>query len=226
MEIDFTAYFERYEKIKQQADEVFKRVQSQHSDCVKCRIECSDCCHALFDLTLIEALYINHHFNQKIPEARRDELLEMANKADRMIYKLKRKAFKAFESGTPEEEILAELAQERVTCPLLDSKNCCELYENRPITCRLYGIPTSIGGKGHTCGLSEFKPGESYPSVNMDMIQSKLFEISIDLVKELRSKYVKMGEILVPLSMALLTTYDATYLGLESEEQEKKENIK
>lgn len=216
MEFDFEKFFKRYETLKNQADEIFNIVKKQFPECVKCKLECSDCCHALFDLTLIEALYINHYFNDKIPEKRKAELLETANKVDRKIYKLKRKAFKAFETGEEENKILAELAEERVACPLLNSDNCCELYENRPITCRLYGIPTAIGGKGHTCGLSEFKPGESYPTVNIDTIQSRLYEISKDLVKEIRSRYVKMGEILVPLSMAILTNYNEEYFGLES----------
>lgn len=214
MELEFKIFFDRYERLRDQADEVFQHVKKQFPECVKCKLECSDCCHALFDLTLIEALYINHHFNDLLPEARKAQLLEFANKADRKIYKLKREAFKSFEAGKSEDQILEEIAKERVACPLLNSDNCCELYDYRPITCRLYGIPTSIGGKGHTCGLSEFKAGESYPTVNIDAIQSTLYQISKELVQEIKSKYLQMGEILVPLSMALLTTYDENYFGL------------
>ncbi len=214
--IDLSPFFERYEKLRSQADSVFEKVKDEYSDCVNCKIECSDCCHALFDLTLIEALYINHHFNKEISEKRKTELLEIANKTDRTIYKLKRKAFKALEAGDTEEKILEELASQRVACPLLNKKNCCELYDYRPITCRIYGIPTSIAGKGHTYGLSNFKPGESYPTVNFDVIQSKLYGLSNEVVKEIGSKYIKMGELLVPLSMALITTYDESYLGLET----------
>lgn len=217
VDLNFDFFFRRYEKIRAQADDIFKKIKQQHPDCVKCKIECSDCCNALFDITLIEALYINHHFNKLLSNNRRAQLIEIANKADRQVYKLKRKAAKSFESGESEYDILAELAKERVACPLLNSNNCCELYEQRPITCRIYGIPTSIAGKGHTCGFSEFKPGESYPTVNLDAIQSKLLEISKELVAEIKSKYIKLGEILVPLSMALLTTYDETYLGLAEE---------
>ena len=224
MDLNFKLFFERYEKIRAQADDIFKKIKQQYPDCVKCKLECSDCCHALFDITLIEALYINHHFNKLLPNNRKTQLIELANKADRMIYKLKRKAVKSFESGETEDNILAELAKERVTCPLLNSNKHCELYEHRPITCRIYGIPTSIAGKGHTCGLSEFKPGESYATVNLDAIQSKLLEISKELTVVIKSKYVKLGEILVPVSMALLTNYDENYLGVVKEDP--KSNIK
>jgi Fe-S-cluster containining protein len=211
---DFSNFFKRYEKIKVQADQVFESVKVQYSDCVKCKLECSDCCYALFDLTLIEALYLKFNFDNVLSEGRNAQIVKIANKVDRTIYKLKKNAYKALKLGTPESEILAKLAEERVACPLLDSNNHCELYEHRPITCRLYGIPLSIAGEGHTCGLSEFKTGEPYNTVNLDAFQNKLIELSKELVRELQSKYVKMGDLLVPVSMALLTTYDESFLGI------------
>jgi hypothetical protein len=78
----------------------------------------------------------------------------------------------------------------------------------------LYGIPVSIGGAGHTCGLSGFKEGKNYQTVNMDAIQKKLYEISDDVVRHINSKYLKLSEVLVPLSMAILNVYDKEYLGL------------
>ena len=106
------------------------------------------------------------------------------------------------------------MAEYRVPCPLLNDSNLCDLYDDRPITCRLYGVPTAIGGQGHTCGLSAFEPGKTYPTVNLDAIQNRLFEISNDLVAALGSRHVKMGEMVVPLSMALLTIYSEDYLGV------------
>jgi Fe-S-cluster containining protein len=216
---DFNEFFKRYEKIKAQADQVFESVKAQYSDCVRCKLECSDCCYALFDLTLIEALYLKFSFDKTVPKDRNTQIIELANKVDRTIYKLKKNAYKALKNGTPENKILAKLAEERVACPLLNSKNCCELYEHRPITCRLYGIPLSIAGKGHTCGLSGFKTGEAYNTVNLDAFQNKLIDLSKELVRELQSKYVKMGDLLVPVSMALLTTYDESYLGVSDKQE-------
>lgn len=223
MEFDLTPYFEKYEELLRAADAVFAKVEKDYPDCVKCREGCADCCHALFDLTLIEALYINHHF-RKIYDGRPDAkavLVQKANAADRLVYKIKRQAFKKVEGGEPEEEVLAELAMERIRCPLLNDRDRCDMYDYRPITCRLYGIPTAIGGKGHTCGLSDFKPGEPYPTVNLDVIQQQLFRLSGDLVQEIQSRFVKMGDMMVPLSMALLTVYDDEYLGLKNPEGEE-----
>lgn len=223
MSIDFTPFFERYEALLKAADTVFEKVRKEYPACVKCEEGCSDCCHALFDLTLVEALYINHRFNRTFADRpeEKEKVIEQANAADRQVYKIKKDAYKALEAGASEEEILADLARKRLRCPLLNARDLCGLYDYRPITCRFYGIPTAIGGKGHTCGKSAFDAGEPYPTVNLDLIQRRLYEISDELVKALRTRYVKMSEMLVPLSMALLTVYDDEYLGIAKPSGEK-----
>lgn len=216
MDIDLTPFFKKYEELLKTADTVFEKVKKEFPDCVKCDLKCSDCCHALFDLTLIEALYINHHFNNKYDGSKKQELTDKANKADRQTYKIKKKAYKDLEAGRKEDDIITEMAEKRVRCPLLNDSDMCDLYENRPITCRFYGIPTAIGGKGHTCGKSAFIKGESYPTVNLDIIHKSLYELSAQVVKAVNSKYVRLSEMLVPLSMAMITVYDDEYLGIKT----------
>ncbi len=219
MEIDFTTYFEKYEALSAKADELFAKVQNEFPDCVTCEIKCADCCHALFDLTLIEAIYINHRFNEMLEGNKKEAIIEKSNRADRKTYMIKRKAYQDKEAGKNEVEILMELAAERVRCPLLNEDDICDLYDYRPITCRLYGMPTSTGGIGHTCGKSAFVEGKQYPTANLDVIQQKLFEISAEFVGHLRTRYVKMADMLVPLSMAILTVYDENYLGVVDENE-------
>ena len=214
MDVDLSQFFKKYEAIVAMADIAFNKVKDSHPECVKCKINCSDCCYALFDLTLIEALYINHKTRENFDDKKRGKLEEKSNIADRAVFKLKKKAYNELKSGTSEDEIIKELATKRIRCPLLNEENCCDLYEFRPITCRLYGIPVSIGGAGHTCGLSGFKEGKNYQTVNMDTIQKKLYVISDELVRHIESKYLKLSEVLVPLSMAILNVYDKEYLGL------------
>lgn len=224
MNAELEPIFDKYKTLVKQLDDIFDRVRDQHPGCVQCKLECSDCCHALFDLSLVEALYINRQFLEKEAMEEKPKILEKANQADRRIYQLKRKAFKALDAQEKTEDlILLEMAAERVRCPLLNDKNRCEIYDDRPITCRLYGIPTAIAGRGHTCGLSAFKEGESYPTVNLDSIHAKLHEWSQEVVTLLHSKHVKMGELLMPLSMALLTVFDDSYLGIAREKRNSEE---
>ncbi|MCP3952210.1 MAG: YkgJ family cysteine cluster protein [Desulfobacterales bacterium] len=225
MEFNLTPYFEKYEELVATTTEAFNRVKKDHSDCVKCEVGCADCCHALFDLTLIEALYINHKFKATYPGEKSELLLERANRSDRKVYKIKKKAHDLLKEGCPDEEILERIAAETVRCALLNDKDLCDLYEFRPITCRLYGVPTAIGGKGHTCGLSGFSKGKAYPTANLDRIQSALMALSNALVADLKSKYTTLGEMLVPLSMALLTDYNDEYLGLGGQAEESPERM-
>jgi len=221
MKIDFKPYFEKYEAVVAMADEVFERVQKELPECVKCKIKCDDCCYALFDLTLIEAIYLNHQFNKIIKDKERKRLIERSNRADRKIHKIKRKAYKEKAAGKNEADILTDLAGERARCPLLNDEEMCDLYEHRPITCRLYGIPTSIGGVGHTCGKSGFVEGQQYPTVNLDLIHKKLYDIAAEFVHRIKSRHVKMADMLVPVSMAMLTDYDADHLGIAAAKKDK-----
>jgi Fe-S-cluster containining protein len=211
--MDMGPLFKRYEALVHQVDAAFERVKAEHEDCVRCNVGCADCCHALFDLTLIEALYIKTKFDETFSGPARDELIERANDADRRIYKLKRQAFKDHEAGRPETEILEEMAAQRVRCPALAPDDRCAIYGFRPLTCRLYGVPTVIGGRAHTCGSSNFQEGVVYPTVKMDAIYQKLYGLSLELAQAVKSKYPGLAEMLVPLSMAMLTEYNEEYLG-------------
>ena len=175
----------------------------------------------LFDLTLIEALYLHHKFNEKFQGATKVELVEKANRADRGIYKIKRKAFKELQSGRNEGELLAEMALERVRCPLLNEEDLCELYDYRPLTCRFYGIPTAIGGAGHTCGKSGFKQGQKYPTVNLDAVHTQLQQISAELLRDIESRNVKLVDLLVPLSSAMTMDFNEVFLGVAEEPGEE-----
>jgi Fe-S-cluster containining protein len=222
MNLDLMPYFKKYELLVEQADAVFDRVKNAHAECVKCEEKCADCCFALFDLTLIEALYIHHKFHEKYKGSERAEILEKSNRADRRIYKIKRKAYNDLKAGKNEGEILATLALERVRCPLLNEKDLCDLYDHRPITCRFYGVPTAIGGAGHTCGKSGFQQGEKYPTVNLDTVHGQLQKISAELLRDIKSKNVKLADLLVPLSSAVVMDFDDVFLGIAEEPIEEK----
>jgi len=214
MEIDFKPFFGKYDALVTTADETFEKVRKTYPESVKCKIKCADCCYALFDLSLIEAIYINYRFHEIFAGTEKDKILEKANRLDRKIYKIKRNAYKEFESGKQEAAILDEMAKEKVRCPLLNDQEQCDLYTFRPITCRIYGIPTDIAGVGRTCGKSGFIEGKRYPTVHLDIIHRRLYDISAELTATIESQHVKIAEILMPLSMALLTEFNAEYLGI------------
>ena len=226
MALDFTPYFEKYEALVAEVDAVHDRVAAQFTDEVRCGKGCSDCCYALFDLTLVEALYLNARFGELFSGQDKDRVMVRADEADRQVHRIKRDAFRATQEGVPASEIIKRMAQTRLRCPLLGEDDLCALYDMRPVTCRLYGIPTAIGGEGHTCRLSGFKGGQAYPTVNIDAIHDRLLALSRELADDLDSEYEGLEAMLVPVSMALLNTYDEQYLGVRgAKEKERREKV-
>jgi len=212
---DLSSFFERYKQHAAEADFLFERIRAEYPGLVVCREQCSSCCHALFDLSLVEGLYLQAEFHKRIPLGNaRAAILDAADHADRQAARIKRKMFKESKAGKDSSVILVEVATQRVRCPLLDKEERCVLYEVRPITCRLYGVPTAIGGKAHTCGKTGFIQGGKYPTVALDKMQDRLFALSGDLAAFLGTAYTELATMYVPVSSALLIEYDAAYLGI------------
>lgn len=219
---DLTPFFTRYEIQAREADALFERIRGQFPELVVCREQCSGCCHALFDLSLVEALYLNKAFTEIFTDgAQRAAILNDADTADRQAARIKRKAFKDSQAGRDSNEILTEIAATSIRCPLLDEHDRCLMYEVRPITCRLYGVPTAIGGKAHTCGKTGFVQGAAYPTVALDKIQQRLNSLSEELAASMGTSYTRLATMYVPVSTALLTVYDAAYLGIGGIPREK-----
>ena len=136
--LDFSKTFEKYEALVAEVDKIFKALQNEHKDCVRCEIHCCDCCYAVFDLTLIESVYINYHLNKSLSRKERRPIISRAEKADRKYYQIKQKLKKMYiDRRKPSEEVFNQLARERVKCPLLNDEDLCDLYVRRPITSRV-----------------------------------------------------------------------------------------
>lgn len=213
--LDLSPYFARYEALTREADALFMRVRSQYPDLVVCKEQCSSCCHALFDLSLVEALYLNAKFLERFPMgADRAAILGEADAVDRKTVRIKRKIYLDSKEGRDSNEILEEAASLTMRCPLLGKDDRCLLYDVRPITCRLYGVPTAIGGKSHTCGKTGFQQGQAYPTIALDKMQFRLSDLSDELAKGIGTAYDELALMYVPVSSALLTEYTPEYLGV------------
>lgn len=219
---DLSPLFAQYERLRSSVDRAFAQVDQICPGCVSCHKGCSDCCHALFDISLIEAMYLNKAFKDKFgfgPE--RSAILERAEQADRQLARMKRQLFLEQKHGESTESIFQEASELRMRCPLLDENDQCLLYDARPVTCRAYGIPTSIAGKGHVCGSSGFAKGGEYPTVKLDKIQDALRDLSVAVEQAVNSRFDKLHEVYMPVSMALLTSFDERFLGIGEAKPER-----
>ena len=221
IEADFSDIFADYEALVAEVDTVFDKVKAACPEQVRCEVACADCCHAPFDVSLVEALYLNTQFNKRFPKGDSRYLLtEAANRPDREHYRLNHKAWKAVKAGVPEERIVEDFARERIRCALLADDNRCQMYDARPVTCRLYGAPLNVGGKLRVCGKSGFEPGGKYPAVNIARLQERLLELSRRVAERAGSKEAYVGEMLVPVSMAMLSSYDEEFFALKEPKED------
>ena len=151
-------------------DRAFETVAEAYPAEVHCSKGCEDCCHALFDVSLVEAVNLLRYF-QRLAPSQQTEVRTAAEKFMVMWGEITA-------SGV-------DLAVARFRCPLLGQQGTCLCYAARPVNCRTYGVPTVIEGKGHVCGLSGFEPGASYPTVNLEPLQRGLYDYSVHLGGEM-----------------------------------------
>ena len=201
-------YFDAYRQLAREADAAFARVKEQYGDLVRCKQGCNDCCFAVFEMHPVEAVLIARSF-KLLKRKERREVIRRAEKARERLREMKERLAKASEARESQERMLA-LSRERLECPL-HHKGGCVLYEHRPITCRIYGAPTAIRGKGATCGRSGFEPGERYPTVNLDIVEHRLQEISRAMVAEMAGVDIEDRKLLISMGEALTEELDERY---------------
>lgn len=177
--MDFSYLFEPYDRLVERADKSFARIAGEYPDCIACKPGCADCCHAVFGLFLIEAIFLKSDFD-RLAEVEKKAALERGVAAENELKTLER----TLEEFKDDSRMSAyAMAKARVRCPLLGDDDSCVLYDYRPITCRIYGIPTMIQGVPRICGSTGFKKDQPYPIFNMNGVQKELFLLSKDLLK-------------------------------------------
>ena len=133
---------DRYGELLGEVDDWFRRCLEQHSDLIACRNGCSECCRGLFDITLLDAFYLKRGFDS-LPEPLKAELVRGASRRLEQL-SAENPAFVEpwLLNGIPEDEWDALMPEEDETpCLLLSETGGCLVYEYRPMTCRLNGIP-------------------------------------------------------------------------------------
>lgn len=192
--------FRSYEGAADKAEAAFQEMQKTHGGCIKCEPHCSDCCHAVFGLFLIEAGYLKEHFDKLTDEEKKAALLrcEQAEKSLERLQSMLRE-----HEGDPQMQAYI-LSRERIPCPLLNENQECVLYLHRPITCRVYGIPTKVQGKARVCWKADFKKDERYPVFDLDGAYRELYFLSTELLKGAGEETGK-ASLLISVSKAITT---------------------
>ncbi len=182
------AVWQGLEELFGEIEAAFQKAKKDFPREVRCRLGCDDCCYALFDLSLAEAALLQREF-RRLPRKKRREILRRLEKYERDWQKKKPPLVTPF--------VLSTI---KIRCPLLNEERRCDLYQARPATCRLYGIPVEIEGETFVCGHSGFEPGKKYPTVIFAKVQERLSALSEKIAPN-------GGQLRVSLSAALRGTF-------------------
>ncbi len=209
--MDIEYLFEPYDKLVRAADQSFANMVQEFPDRVRCEPGCADCCHALFGLFLIEAVFMKRDFDQ-LDEDVRTAALQRGEEADRALEKLE-ETLRTFKDDP--QMISYSMARARIRCPLLNDDDACILYPYRPITCRVYGIPTRVRGVPRVCGRSGFENDPTYPLFDLDDVHRELHQLSRELLERAGGKDPERATLLVSVSKAIQTPVEALITEIE-----------
>ncbi|MBW1780076.1 MAG: YkgJ family cysteine cluster protein [Deltaproteobacteria bacterium] len=199
--MDFSYLFEPYDSIVSRADDAFQQRGREFPECIRCEPHCADCCHAVFGLFLIEAVFLKHDFD-RLNQAEREAALQRGHDADKALEKLEG-TVRSFKDDP--QMISYALARARIRCPLLNDQNECILYPYRPITCRVYGIPTKVRGVSRVCGKAGFKKEATYPVFDLDEVHRELYQLSKELLQGGGHKDLDRASLLLSVSKVIQT---------------------
>ncbi len=123
-------------------DAWFQRCVDFHTGLISCSKGCSACCRGLFDITLLDGVYLKSGFDL-LPEALKIEISKSASKRMAGLSQLNPAFINPWLlNSIPEDDWEALMPEEDETpCLLLSETGECLVYNHRPMTCRLNGIP-------------------------------------------------------------------------------------
>ena len=178
-----------------------------------CRGGCSSCCRGLFDITLLDAWLLKEAF-AALPEATRNQVLARCRSRLVELQKQWPEITNPYLLNALPESEWQEMPEEDLTpCPLLDENGYCLVYDARPLTCRLHGLPNiDVSGEdfdGTLCTLHPGDPG-SLPDEVLHWRFRAVFVQEVELfnrfVRVLTGRSIPELDTFIPL--ALLADYD------------------
>jgi Fe-S-cluster containining protein len=140
--MNFNDILEEYSSLLSELDVWFGRCLSKYPTEIQCVKGCNECCRSLFDITLVDAVFLKSGFDKLPDQARR----VVTAKAEARLEELRRLwpelSTPYLLNHRPEEDWKELMPDDDETpCVLLGDDGRCLVYEHRPMTCRLHGLP-------------------------------------------------------------------------------------
>ncbi|MGA7826166.1 MAG: YkgJ family cysteine cluster protein [Geobacteraceae bacterium] len=133
---------EKYSLLLKSVDLWFAGSAALAGTAVQCGKGCSSCCRGLFDITLLDAYHLRQGIEALAPVIQKKVLSRMSSQIRSLRLAWPEISPPYIINILTEEELYRLMPEADPTpCPLLGENGLCLVYEHRPMTCRLHGIP-------------------------------------------------------------------------------------
>lgn len=139
---DLEKILNSYGSLLAEVDSWFARCLAAQPQAIACGAGCAECCRGLFDITLLDACYLKYGFDRldlRMQAVVRTKALERLKELQLLWPDLAAPYILNYQPEEEWEELMPE--EDETPCPLVDNEGRCILYDFRPMTCRLNGIP-------------------------------------------------------------------------------------
>ena len=131
----------QYKNLLETVDTWFDQCIKLAGEEIVCKRSCTGCCRGLFEISLLDARLLQEGFTQ----LNLDEQQRARQKAEKRLAELQRQ-WPQFNppyilNRLPHTEWQQMPEEDETPCPLLSDEGLCLVYEYRPMTCRLHGLP-------------------------------------------------------------------------------------
>lgn len=132
---------QRYHALLGTLDLWFATKQAQLPNAIVCGDGCSGCCRGLFDISLLDARLLRVGFDQ-LPAVIRAAVVAKAEARRAELQERWPDFTSPYLLNHMDDDVWTEMPEDDLTpCLLLDPAGRCLVYEYRPMTCRLHGLP-------------------------------------------------------------------------------------
>ena len=206
-----------------QADEWFNHSRSALVGEIPCRRGCCQCCIGPFVITLLDTLELRRGL-ATLDTGTRQDIERQAERQARAMEALEPTLSNSRFIDHWDDRMVDSLVEQfhDVPCPALGSDGACRVYEFRPVTCRLMGIPAqgSSAVSHGACAVQLAVPIARVPAALREEEDRLVGEESAALDTVQRMQVANGTEVLLPygfLPAAADKTSPKTELDLDSE---------
>ncbi len=202
-----------YRSLLGNVDAWFNRCLETGGTAFSCRGGCSACCRGLFDITLLDAFLLKSAFSSLKPAIRKEVLQKSQLRLEELQQRWPGLQPPYLLNGLPDHEWTEMPEDDETPCPLLDAEGFCLIYNSRPLTCRLHGLPNiDCSGEdfeGTTCTLHKGDP-LNLPEDILRWRFRDVFQEEIDIFRKFTEQLTgtAFSEIDTFIPLALLADYD------------------